>query len=307
VVAYVFESAAAACFGVATALQHRSAHAVPRMGMTSLRLAARLVRDRTWLLGRAADTSAVVLQGLALRSGSLLVVQSVVSCGIIVAIAMSAALYRRLPRRREVTGSAILVLGVAMTGMLARPGVQDNARSLVRGGAFVIALALALIAGAVLLRGRGRLRMTMTPSIALGLGAGACFATGSAFLKIGSVAWSHTEQRGLLVLAIGAFVLLGVAGNVLVQRGYQLGEIGSGLSALVAAEPVTALVAGVLVLQEKMALGARGVFGFCGLCVLVIGVVTTAGGDRDIVNTAVALTDARPTVRQNRDDSLIDE
>jgi hypothetical protein len=277
--AYLLAVAAACCFGSATALQHRAARAVPRAGVSALRLAVRLAHDRMWLVGRVADVAAVVLQALALRHGSLLGVQSVVSCGIVVAIALSAAMHRRLPRRQELVGAALLIVGVALTGLLTRPGLRIDHRAMDRGALFVASLLAFGSTGAALLRSGGARRVLLRPTTLLGAAAGACFATGNAFLKIGSVAATAPIHRDLLVVALASFALLGVIGNVLVQRGFQLGDIGPGLAALVAAEPLTALAVGAFVLHDKISSGLRGGLGVFGLCLLVAGVYAASSGD----------------------------
>ena len=104
---YLLAVGAAILFGVASALQHRAARAVPIAGTGPIRLMLGLLRDRLWLIGRTADTGAVVLQALALRLASLVVIQSIVACGVIAAIGASSALDKRMPRRNEVVGSAI--------------------------------------------------------------------------------------------------------------------------------------------------------------------------------------------------------
>jgi drug/metabolite transporter (DMT)-like permease len=280
VTGYLLAIAAACCFGSATALQHRAARAVPYASVSALRLTVRLVRDPTWLVGRVADIAAVVLQALALRHGSLLGVQSIVSCGIVVAIALSAAMHRRVPHRRELVGAALLIVGVAMTSLLTRTGTKAGQQSLSRAFIFVAALvALGTLGGAVIRSSRNR-RVLAQPTAMLGAAAGACFATGNAFLKIGSLAATTPIRSNLLVVALGMFALLGLVGNVLVQRGFQLGEISPGLSALVAAEPVTALAVGAFVLHDRIASGLHGGLGAIGLCLLVVGVYTASTGGR---------------------------
>src|SRR5689334_22073062 len=74
---YFLAIGAAICFGIASALQHRAARSVPVAGISPIRLLLRLFRNRLWVIGRAADTAAVVLQALALRLGSLVAIQSI--------------------------------------------------------------------------------------------------------------------------------------------------------------------------------------------------------------------------------------
>lgn len=287
---YVLASSAALGFGVASALQHRAAHAVPLAGVGPIRLALRLLRNRMWLMGRVADTTAVVLQALALRVGSLVVVQSVVACGVIAAISLSAAMDKRLPRRREVIASAIVVIGVFMIGRIAHANPDAKSPSLTRWIELAAVLAAFALIALVAIRSEHARRITASRALILGTVAGACFATGSAFLKIGSIAIRHHGTQIGAIAAIGGFVAMGIIGNVFAQRGFQIGTISTGLSALIAAEPIAALIAGIILLDEHIAKSARGVIGLCGLIVLAVGVAIAAGIDRRHVEPPAAAT-----------------
>ncbi len=270
---YIFASAAALCFGVASAVQHRAAHAIPVAGVGPVRLVARLIRDRRWLAGRVLDTVAVVLQALALRSGSLVVVQCIVACGIVAAIGTSAAMNRRTPHRRELLGSSIVVLGVVMVSGLTKATHAHGDPSSVQWAQIgVLALGIAAF-GWLALHPTVRWSTPVRQSLLLGVLAGACFALGSGFLKLASLALRHPGQRQIAVIAIVAFAMLGFVGNVAAQRSFQIGEISHGLPAIVATEPIVALVAGSIMFHERVAHAQRGAVGVVGLVVVIVGVI----------------------------------
>ena len=111
-------------------------------------------------------------------------------------------------------------------------------------------------------------------TLVLGASAGVCFATGSAFLKIGSLDFRHHRLGVDTIIAFCGFAAIGIVGNVLAQRSFQLGEISVGLAALVASEPVAALVIGAIVFRENLIAGPPGLIGVAGLVVLAIGIRT---------------------------------
>ena len=269
--AYLPAIGAAVLFGIATAMQHRAAHAVPIQGIGTVRLILHLLRNRMWLVGRVADTVAVVLQAVALRSGSLVAVQSIVACGMVAALACSAALGRRIPRRTEVLGSLIVVLGAVLVGRVAR---ANESGQFPRAWRWVVlaALAAAVVATVRVLGTSARSRSFPHPSAVLGAGAGACFAAASAFLKLGSLGVGHGVLRPATLVGVAGFAIAGFVGNVLAQRSFHLGAIAVGLPALVAAEPITALVLGAVLFHERVARNGNGVAGLAGLVVLVVGV-----------------------------------
>jgi drug/metabolite transporter (DMT)-like permease len=282
---YLLAVGAAILFGVASALQHRAARAVPVANVSPIRLMVGLLRNRLWLIGRTADTAAVVLQTLALRLVSLVAIQSIVASGVIAAIGVSTGLDRRRPRRNEVCGSAIVVLGVVMIGVITHSNSTAANASFARWAEAAVVLTLVLLCAGMTIRSK---KQFASSSLVLGAGAGACFATGSAFLKIGSLDLHHHGLGVDTIVALGGFAAVGIVGNVLAQRCFQLGEISIGLAALVATEPVAALVVGTILFHENVATSPRGLMGLAGLVVLAAGIVIVTRPSGSPANPPVA-------------------
>ena len=276
---YYLAIGAAILFGIATALQHRAARAVPVVGTGPIRLAVRLLHDRLWLAGRLTDIVAVVLQALALRHGSVVTVQSIAACGIIVAVSASAAMDKRPVSRHEIVGSTVVLLGVVMIGRVVRPihhmAPPPIARWITAGlvlGAFVSIVSVAIW--------RHRPRSAVPPSVLYGAAAGTCFAIASVGLKGASITFAHhginTRSSSLFVW----FLAVGAVGSVLAQRGFQLGELRLALAALVAAEPVAALIGGAIVFNERLPTNNHGAIGLGGLLTLGVGLITVTRPDK---------------------------
>src|SRR3954447_9211480 len=82
----------ATSFAVSTVTQHRAATAcqVRRGGGHALRLAGRLGRTPARLEGQLAAATGFVLHGVALRFGPVTLVQPVLSCGLVLTLALRA-------------------------------------------------------------------------------------------------------------------------------------------------------------------------------------------------------------------------
>lgn len=259
---------AAAMFGLASALQHQEARAVEVSARPSLLLT--LAQRRTWLLGIAVDFTAVGLQGLALRLGSVSLVQTLLVAGLPLAAVLSAALARRRLTRAEVGGLLLCSVGLALLGpaLASTPQGRDPSRqAAVVAGAVVAVLALGLLS----LRGRPR----FGPAAA-GAAAGLVIGTGSVALAITASRvghWAHLFGSWAVYLAL----VVGLCGLLLAQVAFQTGEIGAPLAALALVEPVCAVTLAVNVLGEHPP--ALSVQALLGALLAVAGVLVLSRGE----------------------------
>jgi drug/metabolite transporter (DMT)-like permease len=232
---------AAFLFGLAAALQHQQARAVELSTRPSLLLM--LVRRPLWVLGIAVDFSGVGLQALALRLGSVSLVQTVLVAALPVATVLSALLARRWLRRPEVLGLVLCSVGLAVLcpALTSTPHDDEPSRSSALLAAGVIAL---LVLPGLLLRRYPRLA-----GAAAGVVAGLVVGSGSVLL---SVTASRIGDWPALFgsWAVYATVLVGVTGILLVQVAFQTGDLGAPLAALALTEPLTSVALAVTVLGE---------------------------------------------------------
>src|SRR4051812_25881127 len=116
--AVVLTLLSAMSFAVSTVTQHRAATTCevrPGRG-AGLRLALRLVRTPKWLAGQLAAATGFVLHGAALRFGPVTLVQPLLSCGLVLTLALGALVDRRhpgrpLPHRRQWLAPTPVVAG----------------------------------------------------------------------------------------------------------------------------------------------------------------------------------------------------
>src|SRR3954451_12783166 len=101
-VAVALAFSAATLFALTTNLHLGAASGVPMEDGGPVRLLLRLLRTPRWLLGSFCALVALGLHAVALRFGTVIVVQAVLSRGLVLALALEAARERRRPTPREV-------------------------------------------------------------------------------------------------------------------------------------------------------------------------------------------------------------
>ncbi len=263
--------AAAALFAVASALQHRSASQIPKLGAVRHRDVIRYVvstlRHRVWLAGTAADAFGLALHALALHSGPLTLVQPLLVTGLVFALPLRQWLDHRRPGRREVATAAVLAAGltlflVAATPAEATTSPADHLPVLVT----VLAIGVA-VSGAVWL---GRQSSGSVSAAAFGVAAGLSFAATAALLKATTNAFANGPVAALSSWSLYALVAVGAVGLLCNQLAFQAGPLRASLPAIATIDPLVSLVIGVAVYDEALRSGlAASSIELVGLAVVV--------------------------------------
>jgi hypothetical protein len=260
---------AAVCFGVASAAQHVAAGQVDRRGALDPGLLATLARRPVWVASWLGDVLAVVLQAMALRWGSVPLVQAVVVAGLPVAVLLRT---RAAPAGRELAGLALTCAGIVAV-VVALPttdpgrAVPHPSRALAAGVAVVLAVGLLVRAGHTAAR-RGRPALD---GLCVGTAAGVC--VGAAAVPLALAVRRLPDLPAVLGswpvwLALAA----GASGLLLSQAAFQRGAIAAPLAALTLAEPVAATVLAAALLRVPLASGRLGTL------LVTAGAVAAAGG-----------------------------
>jgi len=248
---------AALCFALSTVSQHRAAVSSPDAKGLGVRLLWQLARRPAWVLGLVAGAAGFALHAVALSVGQLAVVQPLLVSGMLFAIPASVLLERRRPSTREWAYAGVVVVGLSLFLLAARPsGGRDLADVGVLGA--LTATGAALAGGTALLaRGPGRRHRAAL----LGLAAGISFGVVSALLKhvVGELAVAPLAV--LTTWPLYALLVLGVAGTVLSQRSYQVGSLAASQPALNIAEPVVAVAIGAVAFGEGLAVTPAALLG----------------------------------------------
>ncbi len=235
-------------------------------------LLGRLIRTRRWLVAKGMDITGFVLEVIALSKGSLVLFQTIVTAGVVVAVVAES---RRSSRRlylAEVLGVLAIVSGVSLVGLNEPHG--PDVRVSLRGWVISLSVAAAVVvAGLVLVHGRRRFEAAM-----LAVATGIAFSFGAAFIKNATTVWSTDGLGVVVVTSVMAYLTLAVFGNVVIHRAYQLAPLRLALPVLTAVQPVSALLIALLVLQEHLDKTPRGkTWTVLGIVFVVIGSVFASG------------------------------
>jgi drug/metabolite transporter (DMT)-like permease len=236
---------AAVAFGASTALMHHSASRAPLHARGIVALLRHLLAQPRWLLGMCASLVGLGLHALALRLGSLAVVQPVVVTGLVFAFVFRAVLDRtRLSHKLmgwvllTACGIAVFLFGARSTNSSGDPSGRRAILCLMVG------IAVAALAWALASRVRPNhagLLLGISGGIVFGLIAGVLKAvTGSANLLDLFTTWP--------VYVLGC---LGATGFIINQRAYSSAPLSSSLPMLCVVNPLIAVAFGVLVFHER--------------------------------------------------------
>lgn len=270
---------AAVMFGWSTAAMHHGASGadVDQSGWRGLlALLVHVVRQWRWVTGLIASFMGVVLHALALRTGSLAVVQPVIVTGLIFSFFFRSALDRQLPSSRTIAWSAVTTVALAVFLCASHETVGNPHADGIHAGAV-------LVGGAIVAATCWWLSCHTRASISgvlLGSGAGVIFGLTAGTLK------ATASERGVGQVLTGwplyVLIALGVVGFLANQMAYRR-PLASSLPALNLLNPLVALAYGALVFAEKPAgHPATLAIAVCSLGVVLIGVVFLAHGETAI-------------------------
>lgn len=223
---------AAICFGVAAAGQHNVSSTVAARTALDPRLLTSLLRKGAWWLTVGLESLAVLLQYLALREGSVALVQSLLVLGLAVAVVLTRT--KRLGRR-TLLGLVLTSAGVAALGILVRPDAPSAA-----GRLPLLPLVVALVVAGLAVRATGPV---------LGLLAG--IVTGCGAVLLAECA-QLPLKRLLLHPTPYAALLVGLIAIQLGQSTMASARPAAPLAALTLAEPVTALLVAAYTLRQPL-------------------------------------------------------
>ena len=240
--------ASAAAYGLAAVLQHRAAVREPPALSMRAGLLVRLAGRPMWLAGVALDGSGYVLQFLALRRGSLPLVEPFLVLNLVFALPVAAWLDHRRVSHSELAWAAVIAAGLALFLAAARPGIGHPDAS---GAAWaLLGAATAVACGILALGARGG----PAPRAAVLLAVG----SGTAFGYVAAV----TERTGHLldagvVHALAtwppyALVVGGAVALLLTQSAFHAGALRLSLPTLTVAQPVVAVAIGVGIFGEHV-------------------------------------------------------
>jgi len=244
---------AALAYAAASVLQQREAEAdrvADGHGAVGggVRLVLRLARKPVWLAGLAADGVGYALQALALGVGELLVVQPVLTSGILFALPIGAWWAGRRLGAADFAWACALAVGLTVFVVLAG---TDGGRDFASRRAWLICAAVAapVLIGCIVAASRS----VGTPrAVLFAFSAGALFGLTAALTKSTVVLLDHHGAGALNHWEPYALLVLGALGFVVNQRAFQAGSLTASLPTLTVVEPVVAAIVGVTMLHETL-------------------------------------------------------
>ena len=227
-------------FATSTVVQHRAATTAGGGDARAVQLFLKLLRTRAWLAGQATAAVGFALHGLALHSGQVVIVQPLLSSGLVLTLVLGFLVDRRhpgrpLPSRTQWISAGVVVAGLAIFLPSAQP--RHGAPT---GSPVVLLLAGSAAIGAALLAAWWS-RNPERPhrALALGVAAGCGFGITGTLLKqvVRNAPTSWPAIWPLLLM-----VAVGVTSIVLAQSAYQAGALIESLPSLTVLEPVVAVI-----------------------------------------------------------------
>ncbi|MHB8328915.1 MAG: DMT family transporter [Acidimicrobiales bacterium] len=267
----LFSLASAASYGLAAVLQHHAAAKEPPELSMRAGLLVGLARRPLWLIGNAFDGVGYLFQFLALRRGSLPLVEPLLVSSLVFALPVAAWLDHRRISASELTSTGVIAVGLALFLGVARPGVGHPHAS---GTAWVVlTVAIVVSCAAMVLGGRGGSQRRAAVLLAAG--------SGTAFGYVAAVTerTGHLLDRGIVhtlsTWAPYALLVGGVAALLLTQSAFHAGALRLSLPTLTVAQPLVAVAIGIGFFGEHVSShGLSPVLEVLGLVLVTIGVFT---------------------------------
>lgn len=263
----------AVAYGSSTAVQHGVAHTGQRREPARGLLA--LLRSLRWWMSLGGDGLGLVLQIAALATGPVVLIQPLQVLSLPVALPLRARFGGPAPSRRDWVAVAAIIVGLA--GFLLLVGDPGRARLLPAPASATLAASSLAAAAVVMLA--ARLASVAMRAVIFGSVSGGLFAVVAVLIDVTSQAlardgWGALDDPRGLVPLVGVLVV-GAAAMTITQLGFQLGHLGASFPALLATDPLIAVLLGVGLLGERIPLDLAHLAGY--LVALVAVVAATVG------------------------------
>jgi hypothetical protein len=279
-VALVAAVLGAALTALATAVQQRATRQAPAGTGLNPRLLASLMGSPPWLASFAGLAAGYCCYLTALAHAPLILVQPIMSSGLVLGPLFAARLARRRLDPAVAAGGALCVVGLAALVTIAAP-TAGTYSPVPDGGStqVVVGVAVLLLAAAAL--------GARSPAHGFALAAGGLFGVTAALTKVVlaqlALGWSAALAHWALYVAL----LTATLGFLSSQRSFQLSPLLASVNTLISVtDTVIALLIGVLVLAERTTTTPAALLG------QVLALAATASGICLVIRRANQLTTA---------------
>jgi drug/metabolite transporter (DMT)-like permease len=261
---------AAFLFALAAALQQKGALNLPTVSLAQPMSLVRLVGQTMWLLGTLALFAGYLFQAGALDRGRLSVIQPLLVTTVVFALPLGYFLTKQHVGRREVIGSAVIIVGLGLFVYFGDPaGGKENASNL----QWALAIGLLSLLSALLLV-FGRSGGPSMKAAVYGTVAGILFGLSSSLTKPTLDDLHESVGTMLSHWECYALAIAGVLGFLLQQVSLGTGRLAPSVATVSVANPVVGILIGTLLLDERLSRPAwHVVVASIGLSVALAGAV----------------------------------
>ena len=275
--------AAACCFGLASVLQQRAAAAASVDHNLRLKLLTHLVQRPMWLAGVLAGLAGVLLQVLALRFGSLIIVQVLLVANLEFALVLEATLWRQRLRRREWLAGGVVCIGLSLFLLVGAPTGGRERAPIATWVVAVAATAIVVLSAVV----AARRATDAHRAVFLALAAGVVLGLSAALSKVVVTLLGEGVPSVLTSWEVYVLVVVAIGGLLLAQSAFQVGSLAASLPTITVAGPIASIALGVTVFAERVSSGPLAVLlELAAALTIIAGVFTLARAPRPGLITA---------------------
>jgi drug/metabolite transporter (DMT)-like permease len=272
-VAFLLAFLAACAFALGSVLQQKGT-VETSAGARDPRFLVQILRRPVWLAGLGLQVVGWVLQTFALKKGALMVVQSVTSLSLVVALPLGAKITDQRISRRVLTGAVAMVAGIIVFLLAGSP--QGGTSQPDAAAWWAAILATVVVIG--LLVGFGRHRTGAARALLLGSAAGVLFALQAAVTKVFMTQLGHGVAALLGNWTTYALIVSAVAGFVIQQSALKTDVLAPAMASSIAVTLFASVVFGLTVFGETLSDGhGRLAPAIIGLILALAGIVLRAG------------------------------
>jgi drug/metabolite transporter (DMT)-like permease len=288
---------AAVSFALAATLWQKAALSLTGVSVRHPKSFLVLLTRWLWLLGLVAQIVGVALQAAALDRGRVSIIQPLLVTTVIWALPLGYFLTHQAIGGREVSGAAIIVVGVALFASFGDPAAGlDNAPG--SDWAAAILVIVTACAALLLFANRGSLS---TRAAVLGTIAGMLYGLSATLMKP-VVEGVHAEGLGHVIAGweFWVWAAAGIVGFLVQQLSLSTGRLVPSVATVSVANPVVSVLLGALVLQERLDKTPpwHAVVAVGALCLALLGavVISSARERQNEVDDRVPEASAQPSL-----------
>jgi len=270
--AAVLALVAACAFAAGSVLQQRGTLQAPAAG-DDARFLVQILREPVWLAGGLMQVVGWVLQAAALDRGSLIVVQSLTTLSLVIALPLGVRFTDQHVGRREILGAVAVIAGIIAFLAAGTPAGGTSNPSAAAWWSAGLA-SLVIIAGLAAL---ARTRRGAPRAALFGAAAGVGFALQAAVTKVFVGELGHGVASLLTTWSTYVLIVSALVGFVLQQSALKTGVLAPAMAASNASTLMFSVVFGIAIFDETLTQGTgRVVSAWIGLAIAVFGVLMLA-------------------------------